>query len=237
MSKKSDKHEHYVASSINAIDGVTAVRPVKGTDYSDVLIDYRGNTAWLEVKMNHKDNLANPRVYYHEKEWKTRYITPLAHDIVKELNNNEDSRAFVYSISDYSKLSLEAIYIPTLRSEMDTANSVPRPTMRSFCKERGGYILDFQDRDLTEYVTKHYVYGKTEPAFYMQAGDDFFMISNTNPLGLSTKIPVLEGTGKFRVRVSNRSKFYEIQGELKMMNLVKSEYSVLPNSCKNNPFM
>lgn len=237
MSKRSDKHERIIAEHLDSMHNVTAVRPIAGTDYSDIKLTYNGNASWLEVKMNHQDNLANPRVYYHENEWKTRYFTPVAGNIVQELNKSLKSREFVYSISDYCGMAYESIYIPTLRSQMDVDNAVPRVKMRSYCKENGGYIIDYQDRDLTELVTKHYVEGKREPAYYMQAGDDFFMISNTNPLGLSSDIPMLSGTGKYRVRVSNRSKFYEIQAEVKMTSIANSGFSVLPNSFKRNPFL
>jgi hypothetical protein len=237
MSKASDRHEHLVASAIDGLPNVSAVRPIKGTDFSDVLINFKDKEAWLEVKMTHSDNLANPRVYYQHGAWKTRYSTPLAIDIVQELNKSETAREFVYSISDYSGLAYESIYIPTNRSEMGSPNSVERSIMRSFCKRNGAYVMDYKDRDLTSYVTKHYTLGKTEPAYYMQAGDGFYMISNANPLGLSSNIPQLEGIGKLRVRVSNRSQFYEVQAELKMTSLVDSPYSVLPGSKKQNPFL
>lgn len=236
MSKASDNHERHVASSLQAV-GVDAVRPVKGTDYSDVLVNYRGNAAWLEIKMSHTDNLANPRVYYHANTWNTRYSTPVAGIIVQELNKSQVSRDFVYSLSEYASIPLHSIYIPTTRGEMGTINAVPRTVMKDYCTVNSKYIYDDQDRDLTEIVTLHYTRGKTEPAYYMQAGDDFYMISNANPLGLSSTIPQLEGSGKFRVRVSNRSKFYEIQAEIKMRDLVKSDFSVLPGSQKQNPFM
>src|SRR6478736_5147461 len=174
MSKASDKHEFMIAGSINALPGVSAVRPVLGTQYSDVKVTYGNKESWLEVKMNHQDNLANPRVYYHENTWKTRYSTPVAHDIVQELNKSQVSRDFVYSISDYCGMAYETIYIPTNRSEMGAENAVPRDRMRSYCKENGAYILDYKEYDLSELVSSHYTRGKVEPAFYMQAGDDFF---------------------------------------------------------------
>jgi hypothetical protein len=236
VSKASDNHERIIASSIKSL-GIDAERPVKGTDYSDVLINYRGTSSWLEIKMSHTDNLANPRVYYHANTWKTRYSTPVASIIVQELNKSQVSRDFVSNLSNFSNIPLCDIYIPTNRSEMGTVNSVPREVMKKFCSINSKYIYDDQDRDLTDVVTLHYTKGKTEPAYYMQAGDDFYMISNTNPLGLSTSIPVLEGNGKLRVRVSNRSKFYEIQAEIKMKNLIPSDYSVLPGTKKQNPFL
>jgi hypothetical protein len=238
MSKKSDQHERYVASSLNVLKGVEAARPVKGTDYSDVLVDYKGHSAWLEIKMTHKDNLANPRVYFNKKAWKTRAYTPVGGIIVQELNKSQVSRAFVENLADFSDIPLHSIFIPSTRGELNSEeNVVPRETMKRYCTINSKYVYDVQDTDLSDIVTLHYTKGKTEPAYYMQAGDDFYRISNTNPLGLSNDIPLLEGTGKFRVRVSNRSKFYEVQAEIKMRDLVSSQFSVLPGSQKQNPFM
>lgn len=237
MSKASDAHEHLVANYLNSIPSVKAVRPVCDTSYSDVLINHNYAEAWLEVKMGHRDNLVNPRVYYHENTWKTRYTTPVAGYIVSELNKSETALDFVYSISNHCGLAYESIYIPTNRGEMGKPNTPTKELMKSFCKTHGSYILDYQNYDISQLVTSHYTMGKTEPAYYLQAGDDFYLLSNTNPLGLSKNIPEFTGTGKLRVRVSNRSRFYEIQGEVKMQDMPSSDFSVLPNSKKLNPFL
>lgn len=237
MSKASDRHEHLIAAHLNSMDNVTAVRPIAGTDYSDVLINYNQQESWLEVKMSHRDNLVNPRVYYQQNAWKTRYSTPVAGYIVDQLNKSQSALDFVYSISHYCGMAYESIYIPTNKSEMTAENAVPRDKMRSFCKMNSSYILDHRDIDISHLVTSHYTLGKTQPAYYMQAGDDFFLISNTNPLGLSSDIPQFSGIGKMRVRVSNRSQFYEVQAEVKVQQMLSSPYSILPNSSKINPFL
>ena len=134
-------------------------------------------------------------------------------------------------------MAFETIYIPTNKSEMSAENAVPKDKMRSFCKTNGSYILDHQNIDISHLVVSHYTMGKTAPAYYLQAGDDFFLLSNTNPLGLSSDIPEFQGIGKMRVRDSNRSKFYEVQAEVKVQEMQSSPYSVLPNSQKINPFL
>jgi hypothetical protein len=237
MSIASDKHEHLVANHLNSLLNVSAVRPHVGTSYSDVLVNYKNTEAWLEVKMSHQDNLVNSRVYYHENMWKTRYSTPVAGYIVSELNNSETARDFVYSISDYAGLAYESVYIPTNKSQMEVDNAIPKSLMRSYCKKNTSYILDYQNYDISQLVASHYNEGKAAPVYYIQTGDDFYLLSNTNPLGLSADIPELKGTGKFRVRVSNRSQFYEVQAEVKMQKLQPSNYSVLPNTTKINPFL
>ena len=55
---------------------------------------------------------------------------------------------------------------------------------------------------------------------------------------LDNKIPVLAGTGNFKIRVSTRSAFYEIQPEIKIAKFVpaSSIFSVFPSDDKINPF-
>lgn len=237
MSKASDRHEHLIANSLNEIKGVTAKRPVCSTDYSDILVNYNNKASWLEIKMSHTDNLANPRVYYHENIWKSRSYTPVASYIVQDLNKSQISRDFVLNLSEFSNIPLADMYIATTKGELELANVVSRETMKKFCTINSKYILRDEERDISHIVTTHYTQGKAEPAYYLQAGDDFYMISNTNPLGLPSDIPCIQGTGKCQVRVSNRSKFYEVQAEIKMKNIVSSSYSLLPGSNKRNPFM
>ena len=85
-------------------------------------------------------------------------------------------------------------------------------------------------------ITKHYTVGKAEPAYYMQAADDFYRISNKNPFKVPNDVPLLKGSGDFKVRIATRSQFYEVQAELKIMSMPSSKYSLAPDSKKKNPF-
>ncbi len=99
------------------------------------------------------------------------------------------------------------------------------------------YILNVPNFPIGKMVTDHYTIGKKEPAYYLQAGDDFYMIGDKNPLHLNHKIPVLSGMGELKVRFSIRSKQYEIQAEIKLKSIDKhSDFSVAPNTKKQNPF-
>jgi hypothetical protein len=187
--------------------------------------------------MSHTDNLANPRVYYHDNTWKSRAYTPIASIIVKELNKSQVSRDFVSNLAEFSNIPLCDLYIATTKGELELKNAVSREIMKKFCSSYSKYVLQDDERDISDIVTTHYTQGKAEPAYYLQAGDDFYLISNTNPFGLSSEIPCIQGTGRCRVRVSNRSKFYEVQAEIKMKNLATSSFSVLPGSNKRNPFL
>jgi len=68
-SKAADQYEKDVADYMTSL-GVPASRPKVSAKYADIAIDiqYRGKKrVWLEVKMNHTDNLGNERVFYNGK--------------------------------------------------------------------------------------------------------------------------------------------------------------------------
>ena len=63
------------------------------------------------------------------------------------------------------------------------------------------------------------------------------MIGKSNPLKVPNDVPLLSGTGNFKIRVSTRSAFYEVQAEIKIIKMPVSKYSVKPGTTKKNPFV
>lgn len=241
MSASSDKYELDIAKAINKVKGVKATRPPGKTSLSDVLItEYKGSPAraWVEVKMNHTDNLSNPRVYYEGGRWQTTYKTPAAAAAVELLNESKDAKRFIKDIAQYSGIDVKKIKIPTSKTGLKDPDAVPLKIMKKYFTDEASsrYIANEDNYDLGKLVTEHYTIGKEEPAYYMQASDDFYRISKTNPLGLSAKIPLLSGRGNLKVRVATRSEFYEVQAEIKIVNMPNSSFSVKPGSVKKNPF-
>ena len=242
MSAASDLFEANIAKSINSVKGMSASRPTADTALSDVLINKFNNKparTWVEVKMNHTDNLSNPRVFYAKGKWQTTYKTPAAHAAVEILNASPQAALFVKSIAKYAKIPVGKVIIPTNKGMLSDPNAVPLEVMRSYFEQPGvnRYIANEQNYNLGKLVTEHYTIGKKEPAYYMQAGDDFYMISKKNPLGLDKTIPALSGSGDFKVRVATRSEFYEVQAEIKIKNMPPSKFSVKPGTSKKNPFL
>lgn len=243
MSAASDKYERDVADNLDkAVKSLNpkamAKRPSVGTDYADVQIKMPGKSVWCEVKMSHTDNLSNPRVFYKDKKWQTTYTTPAAKYTVDLLNSSADAKKFVKDISKFSGIPINMISIPTSKTGLKEPGAVPLDIMKKFFGQPGvnRYIAEEKNYDLGKVVTEHYTIGKAEPAYYMQAGDDFYMISRTNPLKLKTTIPVLSGRGDFKVRVATRALFYEVQAEIKIKKMPDSQYSVAPGTKKKNPF-
>lgn len=242
MSAASDLFESNIAKSINSVRGMSAIRPTADTALSDVLINKFKNkkaNVWVEVKMNHTDNLSNPRVFYKDGEWQTTYKTPTAKAAVDILNSSTQAKTFVRNIAKYAGISPSKVIIPTNKGMLSDLNAVSLDVMKEYFSKPGvnRYIANKEDCDLGKLVTDHYIKGKKEPAHYMQAGDDFYMISKENPLSLSIKIPVLSGRGDFKVRVATRSEFYEVQAEIKIKNMPHSPFSIKPGTSKKNPFL
>lgn len=239
MSAASDKYEKDVADNVNKIPSVKAIRPPGDTAYADVKITYKSVTSWMEVKMNHTDNLSNPRMYYHSGKWQTTYKTPSAQYAIDILNASPMAKKFIQDISKFSGIPLKDIKIPTTKSGLKEIGAVPLETMKRYFDQSGinRYIANSENLDLGKVVTEHYTKGKAEPAFYMQAADDFYRISNKDPFKLGSTIPLLSGRGDFKVRVSTRSEFYEVQAEIKIAHMPNSNYSVKPGTKKENPFL
>jgi hypothetical protein len=242
MSAASDKFENDVAKNINKLPGIKAIRPKVSTEYSDVKIEidkFKGDNAiWLEVKMSHTDNLSNPRVFYDNGKWQTTYKTPAAKHTVDILNRSAQAKAFIKAIAKFSGIPEKSIKIPTTKSGLKEPGAVPLKVMKDFFSQPGinRYIANEENYNLGDVVTEHYTIGKAKPAYYMQAGDDFYMVSKKNPLKIQG-IPLLNGTGDFKVRVATRSEFYEVQAEIKIKKMPISKYSVAPATKKPNPFM
>ena len=239
MSAKSDKYEKDVSENVNKIPGLVATRPPGDTAYADVKITKGKVTTWMEVKMNHTDNLSNPRVFYKNGRWDTTYDTPSAKEAVKILNASPMAKQFIKDISKFSGIPTSKIKIPTTKGGLKEDGAVPLDVMKGYFSQPrvNRYIANNENMDLGKIVTEHYTKGKAEPAYYMQAGDDFYRISNEDPFKLGSKIPLLSGRGDFKVRVSTRSEFYEVQAEIKIAKMPDSKYSVKPGTNKENPFL
>lgn len=234
MSRASDAHELAVASYINSLPSVSATRPKVNTTYSDVVIDYCGKTSWLEVKMNHTDNLGNPRVRFDGDSWFAGVDGPINRFSLSLLNSHPQAKAFLDELREF--MGRERVVLMG-GDKLKDSDEVSISEMKKFFASRNRYIMIIEDVDLGELATNHYLYGKSEPAHYMQAGDDLYMIGDENPLGLTQDLPLLTGMGTFSMRVSTRSKFYEIMPEIKIRSMPESPYSLLPGTSKPHPFV
>ena len=247
----SDAYEVAVASAINNVAHNKFFASAAGGDvrYADVRVDVPSiGSTYVEVKMGHKDNLANPRISFNGQSWESSSMSPVAKQMIELASSSPDVNQFILDLKKFMGLKPNAtIKIPTTKGGLKDPVAVPLETMRAFVENRGNrYITKQSDIDVGNLVTQHYLKGKVEPANYIQAGDDFYVIGRRDPLGLraamalcgvKTKIPKLGGTGIFNLRVSTRSQFYEIQPEIKITNFkpASSPVSVMGTG-KPNPF-
>lgn len=230
-----DLHERAVAQYLSQIPNVKATRPKVSTKYSDVVIEYGGVKSWLEVKMNHADNLGNTRVSFDGERWVASKDGPINRFSLSYLNSHPAALQFVEDLRKFSKRSF--IKIPTTRGGLKDPDAVPHNVMCAFFEDRNRYIFIEENVNLGAVVTDHYLNGKAEPAHYMQAGDDLYMIGDSNPLGLTQDLPQVSGYGDFKMRISTRSSFYEVMPEIKIRCLPTSPYSVHPETSKPHPFV
>lgn len=234
--------EKKIGEDINNLPGMKATRPPASVKYSDVVITgHRGNNltnrVWVEVKKSHTDNLGNTRVSYDgkTKKWSSSNQGPLAKFCVKMLNQSREVKEIIKQIGKFA--NIDSPSLPTTKGGLKELNAVPLKTMREyFAKQKDQYIFIKENVNLGKLVTEHYNSGKSEPVYYMQAGDDFYRLGDEDPLGIGKDIPLLEGFGSFKMRVSLRTEYYEIQPEVKITNMKKSDYSSFSESSKINPF-
>ena len=244
MSAASDKYAKDVADYIKSF-GIDASRPPVGVKYPDIQVTYKGITTWIEVKMNHTDNLGNTRVSYNAGEWDAaKPLDPVKKFAIKYLSESQKTEQFLKDIAKFAAKDWENMILPSTKGPLSDPKAVPYEVVKAYFKTRSQYILTVSGVDLGKLVTAHYLEAKAEPAEYMQAGDDFYMIGTTNPLKLARDIPVLGAGGSckgdFKMRIgvrSSSSAFYEIQPEIKITNMPKSPYSLKPGTTKKNPFL
>ena len=246
MSAVSDKYEEDVAKAIDLNENVSAERPKVSVKFADIKIhEYKGRKipasapVWVEVKMNHTDNLGNTRVAWDGKKW-TASMKPGKREPIKEfaieyLSKSPEIKRFLKDIEKFS--GIKNPKLPTTLGGLKEPGAVPLDVMRKYFQTKPNqYILNIQNVDLGKLVTDHYIFGKEEPAYYLQAADDFYMIGNKNPLRLPASIPRLRGRGDFKMRIGLRTQYYEIQPEIKITKMEYSSFSVKPGTQKKNPF-
>ena len=243
MTAASDKFEIDIAKAINAHVGIKAVRPpADDVRYSDILVSIGTTKTWVEVKMDHAAQMGSSRVFYNKRKWQTTYKSPAAQEAVDLLNKSLDAAEWLRGMAAFTGIPHQHIKIPTRKSELRVEGAVPYKIMQLYFKQHkvNQYVASKENFELGPIVTKHYIEGKAAPAYYMQAGDDFYRISNRNPLKLTNRIPLLKGMGSLRVRIAMRKprdQYYEVQAEIKIAKMPESKYSIAPDTKKINPFI
>jgi len=253
-SAAADKREQDVANAIDASGpkGLTSKRPKVSTSYPDVLVEYKNfkgvdNGIWVEVKMNHTDNLMNPRYNYVGGRWEAgaSYRSDATEMLDKQFNESKEGKRFIEGLKahliskgwkgDVRKLTLYS----TKTERAKDPNSVSLELMKSYLATlTNKNIMKIGPIAIGPLVTKHYLEGKARPAYYLQSANDFYTFGKQNPLKLPSDVPEFKDKAGYNtvvLRIGDRSGNFEIQTEVKCKTLSSSPYSVLPG--KKNPFI
>lgn len=222
-----------------------AERPKVGTQYSDVKVQYKGKTGWIEVKMNHKDQLGNPRFFFENGQWGSTYNTPLAKKTVEWLNQDSAANKFVKDLAKFLGKKVKDISLSSLLSSKvnDIKGYVTFEQLKDFIESTGRnqYIMEKSNIDVSELVRAHYSYSDVisgPKADYIQTGNDLYRLSDSPSFQFDVKdIPLYEAIGHLHVRLSSRKDGtrYEIQLEAKA-DKIKSDspYSLAPENKRGN---
>jgi len=238
-SPASNAFEKHVASAVKAaLSGTGAkIEHAGSSEYSDIRIDIPGiGSSFLEVKLTSGDNLGNPRLQYDGNQWIVAGDSgsPLAAYAVEFMNESPEAQAFINDLKAFLKTD-------TVRLQGKKPGSVTLPQIKAFLAKRPNKnIAELDSVDAAALATQHYAVAKKEPAHYVQAGDDFYLMGSADPLDLNLvndgQIPVLRGMGRLAVRIADRSARYEVQVSVKMWKHDPSPFSAMLPTSKVNPF-
>lgn len=241
MSIKSHEYEKDVAKHINdSLECISAERPCVSTSYSDIIVTHQDKSVWIEVKMNIRDNLINPRLSYFNNSWgaSPTYTNRATDILIRHLNDNSQASLWLKDLRSFAgkrKISLHS----TKRDRNLDPSSINVEIMSKFLDTRDNKnICTIEDIDVAEITALHYIHGKAERVHYLSLGDNFYKFSRLNPLNIRN-IKKFDAKGVFTLRVIDNSKKgnFELQTSLKIKgSIVPSDYSVMPGSLKLNPF-
>jgi hypothetical protein len=249
-SKASEQFEQDVANAIDASSSNVIALKMGDVRLSDIKVQIGDISSYVEAKMTHSDNLANPRIYFNGSVWDTTYDTPVAAKAVELANTSQMAADFLDDLRLF--LGRNKITLPTTKGGLRIPSSPTYLEMVNFFSNRDSqYFVREPDVNIGDLVTQHYLFGKSEPAHYMQSGNDFYLIGSEDPFNLQSrmpadqkgtkvKIPQLAGIGDFKIRVSMRAsgQWYEVQAEIKIKNFMPSfSPSSVLDDVKINPFL
>ena len=168
-SPASDAFEFKVADAINTFPGYKAERPYVNQEYPDIILEYNGKKAWVEVKMDKTAQFGNAYFQYASGTW--RYNGKLVHlagSLLNILKTNSQSVQFIKELKDF--VGRENI---GLGSKKDP-NWVPTETLADFLKtnKRTQDFINIKGVALTEYFQAAYK-SKKAIAEYAQIKDNF----------------------------------------------------------------
>lgn len=232
MSKKSLNFELACVDGISKNTDFIVEHTGNNNDTSDIFVTDKDKSFYVECKMTKTTQMASPRIYFNKTYWTNKKLelgesNPLAQYMCDMLNSNEEVKCLLSEMREY--FDTDELIFPS--------RVYPPSLVKNFFKKKETqYILDVSMNDIGKIIAQHYLKGKKFSTQYIQIGDNFYKFCTNDICGLRD-VPILSGEGYLKVRVSIRSKYVEVQPELKFINLEDSNFSILNDSKKQFPFM
>lgn len=264
-SLNSDAREFEVAKIIDNWlkknkSSLRAKRPDVSPHYADVAIidpnkGDRGWFAWVEVKMNLTDNLANSRIKYDGTKWFSNGVSQMFCDDFLNQGGKyyKEAQNFIKMLAKIlgkkpKDIKLSDSAMPGKLTQEEILKVQDYLYKNNLTKN----IIPDKEVDATKYVSYHYAYdkgvpGDITPVAYIQLGDNFlrfpkdYLGKNFDPLKFGNSVPILSINGHLAIRLSVRSQKYEILPTLKAYSITQgglnadSNYSFAPGSSKDYP--
>ena len=196
---QSDMFEAEIADNVreflsrqNAPYDMLEVSHYEGEDrkyYSDVRVSNpaNGKNVWIEVKLNKYSDYGNPSFKYQDGQWScttSEEEDPLAGFFLKAISDNTEK--FISFCKDF--LGTEDIKLPTdltpelVQAWKDSGSVDDTENDTQFITEK------IRIDGFGEMISRYYSSQKLEPVYYIQVGDDLYLIDRKyNPLDLVTK--------------------------------------------------
>lgn len=157
--------------------------------YSDIKVSnpHNGKNVWIEVKENKYACFAGPSMKYRDGKWECTTIDeydPLSKFYVDAITDGANK--FISFCRSYLKrddINIPKDLTPQLINAWKDSGSVEDT------ENDVQFITDkIQLEDFGEKVSEYYKTSKNEPVYYMQVGDELYIVDkNYNPLGLKTR--------------------------------------------------
>lgn len=264
---KSDAYELAMAEHINSLgkpgglcEGrIKAKRPQASTQYSDVKVWYipkkstskafPSDGAWIEVKMNHSDNLVNTRVWFEKNKWHSINQSENSRYIADWISKNDytktwiaELRSFLKNQLNWTEQNIKNLIIPKDKAHFGKPNCITPEEMAKFMSTRQDtYFMRNYNVHIFPILEGHLLNGgKAEPASMIQTADDLYRLGRTNFSGFEhfMDLPIPDAIGNVHARLTLRSNgVIEMKPEVKMTKINNaSKYSLKPGSTKMLPF-
>lgn len=234
MSKKSIEFEKRVLDGLeHFFPKCTVIHTGNNSLTSDIKLLYNNYTTFVEAKIS-GGQFGCPRLKYIDDKWIGVTDNPITETVSYILNNDPHAYSFIeYSKKLYTHKNYKHIMssVSTFKNEPD--NFFNYESLYNIINNIGHQYI-YKSRETAELLDIIIEYYKIKSVDYIQISDNFYQINKNN----ITDIPSLNSNVDLTVRLVNRKtkKWFEVIPTLKLKNLKESDYSILKNTKKKNPF-